>query len=83
MLQSGKGVSSSSIKCTFSCFFDNPFYQPFKYIQRKYLPFNAAPIKINNSIIGSLTPEHLAMLRNFQLFQFFYWKDTFKYSKIY
>ena len=61
---------------------DNPFYQPFKCIQRKYLAFNVAHMKIHHSIIGSLTPQHLAMLRNFQLFQFLYWKDTLKYSKV-
>ena len=67
----------------FHVFGDNPFYQPFECIQRKYLAFNVAHMKIHNSIIGSLTPQHLAMLRNFQLFQFLYLKDTLKYSKIY
>ena len=56
----------------FHAFCDNPFYQPFECIQRKYLAFNVEHMKIYNSIIGSLTPQHLAMLRNFQLFQFFY-----------
>ena len=64
-------------------FCDNPFYQPFECIQRKYLSFNVAHMKIHNSIIGSLTPQHLAMLKNVQLFQFLYWKYTSKYSKIY
>ena len=53
-------------------FCDNPFYQPFECTQRKYLAFNVAHMKIHHSIIGSLKPQHLAMLRNFQLFQFLY-----------
>ena len=67
----------------FHAFCDNLFYEPSEYIQRKYLAFNVAHMKIHNNIIGSLTPEPLVMVRNFQLFQFFYWKDTLKYSKIY
>ena len=64
----------------FHAFCDNSFYQPFECIQRKYLAFNVAHMKIHHRIIGSLTPQHLAMLRNFQLFQFLYWNDTLKYS---
>ena len=56
----------------FHAFCDNPFYQPFECIQRKYLAFNVAHMKIHNSIIGSLTSQHLVMLRNVQLFQFLY-----------
>ena len=56
----------------FHAFCDNPFYQPFECIQRKYLAFNVAHMKIYNSMIGSVKPQHLAMLRNFQLFQFLY-----------
>ena len=56
----------------FHAFCDNPFYKPSEYIQLKYLAFNVTHMKIHNSIIGSLTPEPLAMVRNFQLFQFFY-----------
>ena len=56
----------------FHAFCDNPFYQPFECIQRKYLAFNVAQMKMHNITIGSLTPQHLAMLRNFQLFQFLY-----------
>ena len=67
----------------FHAFYDDPFYQPFEYIQRKYLAFNVAHIEVHNSIIGSLTLLHLAMLRNFKLFQFLYGKDRLKYSRIY
>ena len=57
----------------FQAFCDNPFYQPFECnIQQKYLAFNVAHMKIHHSIIGLLTPQHLAMLRNYQLFQFLY-----------
>ena len=67
----------------FQAFCDNPFYQPFECnIQQKYLVFNVAHMKIHHSIIGLLTPQHLAILRNYQLFQFLYWKDTLKHSKI-
>ena len=47
----------------FHAFCDNPFYQPFECIQRKYLAFNAARMKMHNSMIGSLTSQHLAMVR--------------------
>ena len=67
----------------FHAFCDNPFYQPFQCIQCKCLALKITFMKMHNSIIGSLTPQHLAMLRNFQLFQFLYWKDTLKYSRIY
>ena len=67
----------------FHAFCDNPFYQPFEYIQGKYLAFNVTHMRTHNSIIGSLRPQHLAMLRNSQLLQFLYWKDTLKYSRIY
>ena len=52
----------------FHAFCDNPFYQPFECIQRKCFAFNVAIMKIHHSIIGLLTPQPLAMLRNFQLF---------------
>ena len=55
----------------FHAFCDNPFYQSFECIQRKYLTFNVVHMKIHHSIIGSLTPQHLAMLRHFLLFSFF------------
>ena len=42
----------------FHTFCDNLFYQPFECIQRRYLAFNIAHMRIHNSIIGSLTPKH-------------------------
>ena len=56
----------------FHAFCDNPFYQPFQCIQCKCLALKITFMKMHNSIIGSLTPQHLAMLRNFQLSQFLY-----------
>ena len=57
-----------SAPSNFHAFCDNPFYQPFECIQHKYLTFNVGHMKIHNSIIGFLTPQHLVILRNFQLF---------------
>ena len=56
----------------FHALYDNPFYQPFECIQRKCLTFNVAHMEMHNSIIGLLIQQHLAMLRNFQLFQILY-----------
>ena len=67
----------------FHVFCDNPFHQSFEFIQRKGLTFNVAHMKIHKSITGSLTPQHVPMLQNFKLFQFLFWKDTLKYSRIY
>ena len=46
----------------FHAFCDNLFYQPFECVQRKCFAFNVAHMKIHHSIIGLLTPQHLAML---------------------
>ena len=52
----------------FHAFCENPFYHPFECIQRKYLAFNVAHMKIHYSMIGSLPSQHLAVLRNIQFF---------------
>ena len=75
--------ASKNFHAYFRVFRDNSFYQLSEWIQRKYLAFNVAHIKIHNRIIGSFIPQQLAMLRNFQLLQFLYWKDTLKYSRVY
>ena len=68
----GKKCLAAPSNAYFHAFCDHPFFQPFECIQRKYLAFNVAHMKIHNSLIDLLTPKHLVMLRNFQLFQFLY-----------